>query len=85
MMNPTQLLQKWLESRLPADARAWLVEATSKLRSGSDTDLYRSVSLVTRKVGKADLDLSADERRQATAAREGWDPSDWSLDRKSVV
>ena len=84
-MNPTQLLQKWLESRLPADARAWLAEAATKLRNGSDTDLYRSVSLVTRKVGKADLALAPNEREQAAASREGWDPSDWSLDQAARI
>lgn len=84
-MNPTQLLQKWLESRLPADARAWLAEAATKLRNGSDTDLYRSVSLVTRKVGKADLALAPNEREQAGASREGWDPSDWSLDQAARI
>ncbi len=84
-MNPAQLLQKWLELRLPADARAWLAEAATKLRNGSDTDLYRSVSLVTRKIGKADLALAPNEREQAGASREGWDPSDWSLDQAARI
>ena len=85
MMNPIQLLQKWLEARLPADARAWLGEATNKLRNGSDTDLFRSVSLVTRKVGKADLNLTSEELKNAAVARAGWDPSDWSLDQAARV
>ena len=85
MMNSMQLLQKWLEARLPADARVWLAEAAGKIRNGSDTDLYRSVSLVTRKVGKADLALAPNELQQAAAAREGWDPSDWSLDQAARV
>jgi hypothetical protein len=84
-MSPPLLLQKWLESRLPADARVWLTEAAAKIRSGSDTDLYRSVSLVTRKVGKLDLALSAEELRQAQAVRESWDPSDWSLDQAARI
>ena len=84
-MNPTQLLQKWLESRLPADARAWIAEAANKLRNGSDTDLYRSVSLATRKVGKADLALAPNEREQAATSREGWDPSEWSLDQAARI
>ena len=84
-MNPTQLLQKWLEARLPAVARAWLAEAATKLRNGGDTDLYRSVSLVTRKIGKADLTLAPNELQQASAAREGWNPSDWSLDQAARI
>ena len=84
-MNPSQLLKNWLDARLPADARAWLMEAAGKLRSGSESDLYRSISLVTRKIGKADLELSPNELKQAAAAREGWDPSDWSLDQAARV
>lgn len=84
-MNPTQLLQAWLEAKLPAEARAWLAEAAGKIRSGSDTDLYRSVSLVTRKVGKADLALTTADLKQAADAREGWDPSDWSLDQAARI
>lgn len=84
-MNPTQLLHKWLEVRLPADARTWLSEAAAKLRNSGDADLYRSVSLVTRKVGKADLVLTSEELKQAAIAREGWDPSDWSVDQAARV
>lgn len=84
-MKPDALLKAWLETRLPADARAWLDEAAGRIRSGNDTDLYRSVSLVTRKVGKADLALAPNERERAAALREGWDPSDWSLDQAARI
>jgi hypothetical protein len=84
-MTPAQLLRKWLDARLSADASTWLSAAAEKMRNGSDTDLYRSVSLVTRKIGKADLSLSAAELKQAGAAREGWNPSDWSLDQAARV
>ena len=85
MTTPAQLLKQWLDARLPADGRAWLAEAEQRLRSGSDTDLYRSVSLVTRKIGKADLALTSNELKQADAAREGWKPSDWSLDQAARI
>jgi hypothetical protein len=85
MTTPAQLLKQWLDARLPADGRAWLAEAEQRLRSGSDTDLYRSVSLVTRKIGKADLALTSNELKQADAAREGWNPSDWSLDQAARI
>ena len=84
-MSPIQLLKGWLEARLPVDARAWLSDAAEKLRSGSDTDLYRSISLVTRKVGKTDLGLTSAELKQAATAREGWDPSDWSVDQAARI
>jgi len=84
-MTPELLLKQWLDSRLPADAKTWLGDAAQRLRNGSDTDLYRSVSLVTRKIGKADLALGPAEMRQAAAAREGWNPSDWSLDQAARI
>jgi len=84
-MTPELLLKQWLEARLPVDGRAWLEDAAEKLRNGSDADLYRSVSLVTRKIGKTDLAPTAAELQQAAAAREGWDPSDWSLDQAARI
>ena len=84
-MTPEKLLQQWLDSRLPVDARTWLADAAQRLCNGGDTDLYRSVSLVTRKIGKADLALSPAEMEQAAAAREGWNPSDWSLDQAARI
>ena len=84
-MTPELMLKQWLEARLPADARIWLADAAQRLRNGGDTDLYRSVSLVTRKIGKADLALTPAEMGQAAAAREGWNPSDWSLDQAARI
>ncbi|HXF15665.1 MAG TPA: EboA domain-containing protein, partial [Burkholderiales bacterium] len=84
-MNPASLLKRWLESRLPAEGRAWLFGVAEKLQGSSDADLYRSISLVTRKIGKADLLLNAEELQQASAARAGWDPSDWSLDQAARI
>jgi hypothetical protein len=40
---------------------------------------------VSRKIGKADLNLSPAELAQAQAARAGWDPRDWSLDQAARV
>jgi hypothetical protein len=84
-MAPMQILQQWLDARLPAEARAWLAEAARKIAGGGDTELYRSVSFVTRKIGKADLALSPAEMAQAAVARAEWDPSDWSLDQAARV
>lgn len=84
-MTAELLLKQWLDERLPVDAKSWLGDAAQKVRDGSDADLYRSISLVTRKIGKADLALSPGEIKQADAAREGWNPSDWSLDQAARV
>jgi len=85
-MTPAQALEQWLIARLPGDAAEWLKSSAQWLRDGGgDKDLYMSVSLVPRKIGKADLALSAAELGQATAVRPGWDPRDWSLDQAARV
>ena len=85
-MTPVQALEKWLVARLPGDATEWLQSNAQWLRGGGgDKDLYMSVSLVPRKIGKADLALSAAELGEATAARPGWDPREWSLDQAARI
>jgi hypothetical protein len=84
-MTPVQLLEQWLKARLAADASAWLATTAQALRKGSDRDFYIAISLVSRKIGKADLNLSPAELAQAQAARAGWDPRDWSLDQAARV
>lgn len=85
-MTPEKLLQQWLERRLDAEARAWLDQGLQRLRGAAgDGDLFRLVSLATRKLGKADLAPSAQELREAEAARPGWDPRDWSLDQAGRI
>ena len=85
-MTPVQALEKWLVARLPGDATEWLQSSAQWLRDGGgDKDLYMSVSLVPRKIGKADLGLSAAELGQATAVRPGWDPREWSLDQAARI
>ena len=85
-MTPVQALEQWLIARLPGDAAQWVKSSAQWLRDGGgDKDLYMSVSLVPRKIGKADLGLSAAELGQATAARPGWDPREWSLDQAARI
>jgi hypothetical protein len=85
-MSPRALLDRWLAAQLPAEATAWLAKSTAQLQSSrTDSDLYMAVSLVTRKVGKADLRLSDADLREANAARAGWDPQGWSADQAARV
>jgi hypothetical protein len=85
-MTPRELLARWLSRQLPADATAWLEKSAGQIRSsGKDADVYLAVSLVTRKVGKADLALSETDLRDANAAHPGWDPHDWSADQAARV
>ena len=85
-MIPRELLARWLVRQLPQEAAAWLEKAAEQVRSsGKDADLYMAVSLVTRKVGKADLTLSDADLRDADASRPGWNPRAWSADQAARV
>ena len=84
-MSPVLLLEQWLETRLPSEASGWLRTTAKALPAGSDRDFYIAISLVSRKIGKADLALTAAELAQAATARPGWDPRDWSLDQAARV
>ncbi|MFO1292071.1 MAG: EboA domain-containing protein [Rubrivivax sp.] len=80
-MKPADLLQQWLEARLPEAGRAWLEAALAALRGpNAERELGRNVSLASRKLGKAPLALDAAALAAADAARAGWDPSAWSVD-----
>jgi hypothetical protein len=84
--TPAQLLQKWISQKVDATGTAWLAEAMAALANGgSDRDLFRSVSLVSRKLGKAPLALPRAELSAATRARPGWDPSQWTVDQAGRV
>lgn len=76
-----ELLVHWLDRQLDAPRRAWLHDQLARLRAGcSDRDFYLAISYVPRKLGKADLVLTADDLMAAAAARRGWEPSEWSVD-----
>ncbi len=79
--QPIELLQKWLQRQLPESSWNWVSKKAAELGSGAhDRDFYLVVSLVPRKIGKSDLELTAQDLQQANAARAGWQPQDWSVD-----
>jgi hypothetical protein len=85
-MSPAALLHLWLERRLDAAGTRWLREAVATLSDGgADRELYRSVSLVSRRLGKAALRLDRAELDMAATARQGWDPSTWTVDQAARV
>jgi len=85
-MTPAALLQQMLEARLDAAAATWLRESVAGLAGGgSDRDLYRLVSLVSRKLGKAPLRPTPAEQAAADEARPGWNLSPWTVDQAARV
>jgi hypothetical protein len=85
-MTPATALQGWLDRRLDPAASGWLHECAANLAAGgTDRELFRAVSLVTRKLGKAPLALDAAALALAEESRPGWDPSRWSIDQAARV
>ncbi|MBU6259166.1 MAG: EboA domain-containing protein [Burkholderiales bacterium] len=86
MSRPEALLQRALEPRIDAAGAAWLRESVAAVAGDTgDRQLYRAVSLVARKLGKAPLAPDAATLAQAAALRPGWDPSRWSVDQAARV
>lgn len=84
--TPAAALQLWLDQQLDAAEAQWLHEAVASLHGeGTDRDLFRCVSLVSRKLGKAPLALDAVALALAERARPGWDPSNWTVDQAGRV
>jgi hypothetical protein len=84
--TPSDLLRLWLRRQLPQAASAWLDEQLAKLGAAAgDRDLYIALGLVPRKLGKADLELSAAGLKAAGEARPGWDPRGWSVDQAARI
>lgn len=85
-MNSAHLLREWLATRLTPEAVTWLRAGMDRLAAGgTDADLYRTISLVARKIGKAALVLSDAELAQAGSIRPGWNPSAWTTDQSARI
>jgi len=81
VQTPRDLLCHWLDRQLYGDPKAWFGTQLEKLgQAHADRDLYMTVSLVPRKIGKDDLALTTEDLEAAEAVRPGWDPSGWSAD-----
>lgn len=81
MSSPTDLLRQWIWRQADDAQKSWIEAQDSKLpEANSDQAFYMAISLIPRKLGKADLGLNTDDLADAQNARKGWDPSDWSLD-----
>jgi len=85
--TPEQALQQWLDQRLAAPAAGWLRDSVASLAepTGSERALYRCISLVSRKLGKAPLALDAAALALAEQLRPGWDPSTWTIDQAARI
>jgi hypothetical protein len=76
-----ELLDRWMAEAAPDEGRRWVQEKQDEIAGGAPNRVfYTSFSAVPRHTGKADLDLSASDRKAADEARAGWRPGGWSVD-----
>lgn len=78
--TPIDLLRQWLAQRLDAAGRLWLDEQLVAVGGGAVRPLALAFGLAPRKVGKADLPLSAADLTAARDVRAGWQPVGWTVD-----
>ena len=80
MTTPVDLLQTWV-ARQAGDAADWFADGMNGLtQGGPERALHIVLGFAPRRLGKADLQLSAADLAAADAAYPGWDPSGWSID-----
>ena len=74
------LLRRWLARSVPA-ASTWLDAEIQRQQAGFDErKLIIALGMAGRKIGRADLSLSEDDRLEAAALRAGWQPEFWGTD-----
>ena len=84
--TPQELLSSWVVARSTPAAADWFLGQIERLKaSPTEKDVYLALGYTTRKLGKGDLELKAEERAAAAAARPYWDPSDWSVDQAARI
>lgn len=84
--TPTELLRFWLQRQLPEASWQWLNTELDKLATDpSDRVLHLTLGLIPRRLGKDDLNLTADDLHAAQQARDGWRPQQWSVDSAARV
>jgi hypothetical protein len=84
--TPQELLNSWVVARSSPAAADWFLGQIERLKaSPTEKDVYLALGYATRKLGKGDLELKAEERAAAAAARPYWDPSDWSIDQAARI
>ncbi len=74
------VLRSWLSPRLDPGAQAWLSERCRAAASGDKKALFLAFGMTPRKIGKDDLQLTAEELATAERVRPGWRPVAWSID-----
>ena len=75
------LLKKWLIRQVEGSAYEWFVGQQETLAGdASARNLYMTLGMIPRRLGKGDLQLSIEDLERADSIRPGWNPKNWSVD-----
>jgi hypothetical protein len=77
--NIRHLIRSWLVERIPHGEWQWFQGALGEIGQ-SDRALFTAFSMLPRRFGKQDAQLTAADLAAAQALRPGWNPQDWSVD-----
>jgi hypothetical protein len=78
--TPFELLDAWLDDRLPGESVEWLRAKMQAVRdAGPLPPFFLAFSTLARKLGRADLALTPLEIALAAGARRGWQPGLWNV------
>jgi hypothetical protein len=78
--SPFELLEGWLGTRLEGESFAFIEAKVKTAREdGALAGFFLAFSTMSRKLGRADLALSATELARAAEARVGWQPGGWNV------
>ena len=80
------LAEEWIARAVKANALSWFRDTVDRIRHDSGGDkLAVAIGLAPRRLGKADLTLTPDDKARAAALRLGLDPSEWSIDQAARI
>ncbi|PWT87117.1 MAG: hypothetical protein C5B58_00225 [Acidobacteria bacterium] len=80
------LADEWIARSVNENTLSWFHDTVGRVRNEPWGDaLAMAIGLAPRRLGKADLALTSDDKAQATALRPGLDPSEWSVDQVARI
>lgn len=84
--TPAQLLATWIGRQASPVANSWLEQKRLELaKDASGRALSLAISMALRRMGKAELVLSNDDRAAAERTRAGWTPIGWTVDEAARI
>ncbi len=80
------LADDWISRAANENALTWFRETIGHIKRAPQGDpLAMAIGLAPRRLGRADLALTPDDRARAMALRPGLDPSEWSVDQAARI